>query len=253
MDVEKVFANVTGRKMSPDEVTRYLKFQKEFEVPDTDPTWMIFVWFEFYQRIFEQFPEKARKEAEEGARELRKASIAVTEASAAVVKESRDKAVGAIEKLQEKAKGDIANALGPILVTKIGEAVDELKSHSNRPLHKRWLIVTAVAIVVALGLGGWGTYVVHKNWVAEGEGNGYAKGFAEASKIVTDKSKKEGEKKGYAEGYAKGVAVNPAVKSFYSLFYCNIAGWTVDREGEKFYCVPGPDPTTGEIKGVRVR
>ena len=101
MDVEKVFENVTGRKMSPDEVTRYLKFQKEFEVPDTDPTWMIFVWFEFYQRIFEQLPEKARKEAEEVVRFLREASVEVTKATREEVKASREKAGLEITIIQE--------------------------------------------------------------------------------------------------------------------------------------------------------
>ncbi|MHB1756810.1 MAG: hypothetical protein ACYCT9_04770 [Leptospirillum sp.] len=156
MDVEKVFANITGRKMTPDEVTRYLKFQKEFEIPDTDPTWMMFIWFEFYQRIFEQFPASARAEAEVITRQVKEASIKVTEATAAEVKAAREKAVIEINELQETVKKNVSDALGPTLTTKIGKAVNTLKSQSNRPLHKKWLIAMGVAIVVALGLGGYG-------------------------------------------------------------------------------------------------
>ncbi len=162
MDVEKVFENVTGRKMSPDEVTRYLKFQKEFEVPDTDPTWMIFVWFEFYQRIFEQLPEKARKEAEEVVRFLREASVEVTKATREEVKASREKAGLEITIMQEEAKIRIAAALGPTLETEIRNAVGRLQSQSNRPLHKKWVIVLGVGLAIAFLGGSWGTWSFYK-------------------------------------------------------------------------------------------
>ncbi len=141
MDVEKVFANVTGRKMTPDEVTRYLKFQKEFEVSDTDPTWMIFVWFEFYQRIFEQFPEKAREEADEVARSLREASVKVTEATTAEVNRSRDLAVIKINQLQEMVKKNVSEALGPTLTKEIGKAVDTLSMETTA---KKWVSIGLV-------------------------------------------------------------------------------------------------------------
>ena len=92
MNVEETFKNVVGREMTPDEVTRYLKLQKEFEIPDTDAIWMIFIWFEFYQRIFEKFPENARAETEKVISQLRAASVAVTEATRDEVKSAREKA-----------------------------------------------------------------------------------------------------------------------------------------------------------------
>ena len=158
MDVEKVFANVTGRKMTPDEVTRYLKFQKEFEVPDTDPTWMIFVWFEFYQRIFEQFPEKARVEAEGVARSLREASVEVTFATTAEVNRSREKAameistlrdqsVIAITELQETVKKNVSEALGPTLTKEIGKAVDTL---SMKTTAEKWSTIGGVVVLAGI-------------------------------------------------------------------------------------------------------
>ena len=228
MDVEKVFENVTGRKMSPNEVTRYLKFQKEFEVPDTDPTWMIFVWFEFYQRIFEQLPEKARKEAEEVARSLREASVAVTEATSAVVKEAREKAGREITEMQEKAKGDVAVALSTVLETEIRKAVSRLQSQSNRPLHKKWLIAMGAGILIAAGLGGWGTESVREKWTGEAFERGVKSGI--------------------------GMAV-PATKAFRDFMDCTIPGGVVTHSpaGNEFFCTLGPDPKTGQPAKWRIR
>ena len=139
MNVEETFKNVVGREMTPDEVTRYLKLQKEFEIPDTDAIWMMFIWFEFYQRIFEKFPENDRVEIEKVITQLREASVKVTEATRDEVKAVREKAAVEIAKMTEAAKGNIAAALGTVLENKIEEAVNQLKSQSNRPLHKKWL------------------------------------------------------------------------------------------------------------------
>ena len=223
MDVEKVFENVTGRKMSPNEVTRYLKFQKEFEVPDTDPTWMIFVWFEFYQRIFEQLPEKARKEAEEVARSLREASVAVTEATSAVVKEGREKAGREITEMQEKAKGDVAAALSTVLETEIRNAVGRLQTQSNRPLHKKWLIALGVGILIAAALGGW--------WVRD---------FSKYEERV---------------GEAKMSAFMGSA-DFPNLMQCNNPGWITRWVGagkeKKLACYPYADKKSGNLFGWQI-
>ena len=134
MDVEKVFENVTGRKMTPNEVTRYLKFQKEFEVPDTDPTWMLFVWFEFYQRIFEEVPTKTAQETEKVIRSLREASVKVSEATSAEIKKTREGATLEIAKMAESTKATIAAALSDTIETEIRKAVNRLSSQANLPL-----------------------------------------------------------------------------------------------------------------------
>ena len=232
MDVEKVFANVTGRKMTLDEVTRYLKFQKEFEVPDTDPTWMIFVWFEFYQRIFEQLPSSMRAEAEVITRQVKEASAAVTSATATEVKAAREKAaleitnlreksVIEINEMKEKAKGDIAAALGITLKAEIGEAVNQLQNQSKLPLHKKWLIGMVVVTVVSLGLGGWGFW-----------------NFSEYKEKV---------------GEAKISAVLDASGDFSHFMKCDKPGWKKqwvnNSEGKKILaCYPYPD-SKGNMNG----
>jgi len=225
MNVEKVFENVTGRKMTPDEVTRYLKFQKEFEVPDTDPTWMIFVWFEYYQRIFEQFPEKARVEAVEVAQSLREASVKVTEATSAEVKARRELAAREIVKMQEAAKANIANALGSTLENEIRNAVGRLQSQSNRPLHKKWLIAVVVGLPIAVGLGGWGLWSFYT----------YAKNVEAADMAA----------------YA-----NPVSKSFYDLMQCDRPGWKAEwvkeKDGKELWCYPHADKD-GNQYGWRIR
>jgi len=224
MNVEKVFENVTGRRMTPDEVTRYLKFQKEFEVPDTDPTWMLFVWFEFYQRIFEEVPTKTSQEIEKIIRSLRETSVKVTEATSAQVKANRELASREIAKMQEEAKSNIAGALGKTLENEIRNAVNLLKSHSNRPLHKKWLITMGVGMVVALALGGWGVWSFYQ----------YAKSVGAADEAA----------------YA-----NPVEGSFFHFMQCDQPGWKVewDADGKKLFCYPYPDQTTGKTYGWRIR
>ena len=178
MNVEQSFKNVVGREMTSDEVTRYLKFQKEFEIPDTDPTWMIFIWFEFYQRIFEQFPERARAETEKVITQLRSASAAVTQATADQVKERRDWAKTEIDKMTGEAKKRIADALAGTLETEIRNAVVRLQSQSNRPLHKNWLIAMGMGLVIAGLVGGWGMWSFYK----------YAKNVGEDCAVLTAES-----------------------------------------------------------------
>ena len=223
MNVEQTFKNVVGREMTPAEVTRYLKFQKEFEIPDTDPTWMIFIWFEFYQRIFEKFPENARAETEKVIAQLREASVAVTAATSAEVKASRDKAKIEIEKTQEEAKAKVAAALGPTLETEIRNAVSRLQSQSNRPLHKKWLIAMGVGILVVAGLGGWG---------------------------VRDFSKYE-ERVGEAK-----MSAFMGSADFPNLMQCNNPGWITKWVGagkeKKLACYPYADKKSGNLFGWQI-
>ena len=227
MDVEKVFANVTGRKMTPDEVTRYLKFQKEFEVPDTDPTWMIFVWFEFYQRIFEQLPSSMRAEAEVITRQVKEASAAVTSATATEVKAAREKAaleitnlreksVIEINEMKEKAKGDIVKALGITLTTEIGKAVDKLAMKSTA---KKWLSIGLVSggLLITV-VNAWTDWSVWK----KGEGTGLARGI-------------------------------PIIRSLNHFVSCDLPGWKIEKDkdgGET--CYPHADKA-GNQYGWRIR
>ncbi len=228
MNVEQSFKNVVGREMTPDEVTRYLKLQKEFEIPDTDPTWMIFIWFEFYQRIFEKFPENAKAETEKVITQLREASVAVTAATSAEVKAAREKAALEITKAQEQAKANVAAALSATIENEIRNAVGRLQSQSNRPLHKKWLIALAVVLLIAVGLGGWGTWSIRKAWTAEGENRGVEEGIEMAS---------------------------PIYRSFHDLFDCSLPGGKVEwsSDEKKAYCIASPDPKTGQFAKWRIR
>ena len=125
MNVEQSFQNVMGRAMNPDEVTRYLKFQKEFEVPDTDPTWIMFVYFEFYLRIYEQIPKSMRKESEVVLDQIKSAASSVLKETTKnidlVVAEGKKQ----IAEESERGKTAMAKALDATLPRKIDEAVKE--------------------------------------------------------------------------------------------------------------------------------
>ena len=223
MKVEETFENVVGRKMTPDEVTRYLEFQKEFEIPDTDPTWMIFIWFEFYQRIFEKFPENARAETEKVISQLRSASVAVTEATAAEVKAAREKAGLEIAKAQEAAKASMNQALSQTMSAAVQKAIGEIVHNTHAQAMKtqarKWTLigaVTAAVLVVVLAGGvGWEAY-----WT------------------------------GLAKGYASGVIVGGNFRMFLD---CNRPGWKAENKKDgTTWCYPEATPD-GSIYGWRIK
>jgi len=224
MEIEKHWQEILGEPMSAEVSNRILKIQKALGIKDDDALWQIIIPLEYYQRIFEQFPEKARVEAGEVSRSLREASVAVTSATSAEVKASRELAAREIVKMQEEAKRNIAAATGGILKDEIEKAVHQLKSQSNRPLHRNWLIALGVAVLVAAGLGGWGTWSFFR----------YAKNIGEAT--------------------AAAVADSP---DFLGLMECNLGpewkrAW-VRVEGEtRLVCYPYPDKD-GKISGWRLK
>ena len=212
MNVEETFKNVVGREMMPDEVTRYLKFQKEFRIPDTDPTWMIFIWFEFYQRIFEKFPENARAETEKMITQLRSASIAVTEATAAEVKAAREKAALEIVKAQEAAKAALNQALSQTMSAAVQRAIDQIVQSTHvqalKIQSRKWALagaITAAVLVVALAGGvGWESY-----------------------------------RTGLAGGYASGVTVGGNFRMFLD---CDQPGWKIETRNGETMCYPLSTP-----------
>ena len=224
MDVEKVFENVTGRKMTPNEVTRYLKFQKEFEVPDSDPTWMLFVWFEFYQRIFEEVPTKTAQETEKVIRTLREASVKVSEATSAEIKKTREGATLEIAKMAESTKATIAAALSDTIETEIRKAVNRLSSQANLPLRRKWIAIITVGLLIFAGLAGGGTWSFYQ----------YARGVGED------------------DGVEKA---NPVFRSFDHFIQCDNPGWKAEwnKDGKELWCYPFSNSKDGETYGWRIR
>lgn len=160
MNVEESFKNVMGRAMTPDEVTRYLKFQKEFEVPDTDPTWIMFVYFEFYLRIYEQIPVSMRKESEVILNQIKSAAAAVlketTKSIDLVVAEGKKQIV----EESERSKTAMAKALDATLPRKIDEAMKEIaekleKKKSNFFESVLIFVMGIIAAGVIAGVSWW--------------------------------------------------------------------------------------------------
>ena len=102
-------------KVPPESQLEIVKTAHELRIDKNEPAWVLV-----------ELAMEAVGGVEKIAQSLRAASVKVTDATAAVVNESRGKAKDEIAKMQEKAKGDIANALGPILKDEIGKAVDKL-------------------------------------------------------------------------------------------------------------------------------
>jgi hypothetical protein len=191
------------KEMNPESREKALRIAHKYQIEEDDPIWaLVGLTIESVGGV------------EKIAQSLRAASVKVTEATRDEVKAARDKARIEIEKMQEDVKIKVAAALEKTLETEIRGAVNQLKSQSNRPLHKKWMIGMGVGIVVALGLGGWGFW-----------------DFSEYKEKV---------------GEAKMSAVLDSSEDFSHFMKCNEPGWkkqwTNNTEGKKVLaCIPYPD------------
>lgn len=180
MNVEKTFKNLVGREMTAEEKTRYLKFQKEFEIPDSDSIWMLFVWFEFYQRVFEKLPDLAKQKAELVAQSLREASQSVIDATKMEVDRIKISMKAELQKQEAEAKAHLASQ-GREILSSIQHEVGRMGSKAHSTIHeillselpptltrmrddyrgsiaKKWVISLVLAIFFGLGGGAWGIW-----------------------------------------------------------------------------------------------
>ncbi|KGA93676.1 hypothetical protein LptCag_1386 [Leptospirillum ferriphilum] len=203
-------------QIPPDKHPGILKTAHKYKIDENDPTWILV-------NLVVESLGGIEKITNAGTKALREASVAVTNATAAEVKSSREKASLEIAKMQESAKANIAGALGTILENKIRDAVDRLQSQSNRPLHKKWLAVMAVLLPIAAGLGGWGLWSFYA----------YSKNVGAVNTAA----------------YA-----NPVSKSFFHLMECDQPGWEKkwSRGGKELWCYPHADKA-GNQYGWRIR
>ncbi len=208
-------------QIPPSKHPEILKSAYKYRIDENDPTWILV-------NLVTESLGGIEKITSEGVKALREASVAVTAATSAEVTAAREQARLNIQKMQEAAKANIASALSSTLETEIRKAVSRLQSQSNRPLHKKWLVAMLIAGILAVGAGAWGSYSIHKKWVAEG----WEKGVDDGINLA-----------------------NPTVKSFQDLIDCAGPGWKVQwsTDGKKAYCYPFPDPKNGKPYGWRIR
>ncbi len=207
-------------QIPPDKHPGILKTAHKYRIDENDPTWILV-------NLVVESLGGIEKITNAGTKALREASVKVTEASAAVVKESREKAVLEITKLRgesvieinemkEKAKGDIVKALGITLTTEIGKAVDKLAMKSTA---KKWLSIGLVSggLLITV-VNAWTDWSVWK----KGEGTGLARGI-------------------------------PIIRSLNHFVSCDLPGWKIEKDkdgGET--CYPHADKA-GNQYGWRIR
>jgi len=203
-------------EMDPESREKALRIAHKYQIGEEDPAWVLV-------RLVVESLGGIEKITNEGTKALREASVAVTSATAAEVKASRELAAREIVKMQEAAKRNIANALGGTLENEIRNAVGRIQSQSNRPLHRKWLIALGVGLPIAVALGGWGLWSFYT----------YAKNVGAADTAA----------------YA-----NPVSKSFYHLMECDEPGWKTKwrADGKELWCYPHADKD-GNQYGWRIR
>jgi len=142
-------------EIPPEKHLEILSTAYKYRIDENDPAWILV-------RLAVGSISDIEKVTNDATKALRESSVKVTEATTAEVNRSsekaamkistlRDESVILINEAKEKAKGDIAEALGNTLTKEIGKAVDTLSMETTA---KKWLSigVSVAGIVVTAGI-----------------------------------------------------------------------------------------------------
>ena len=166
MKIEGRWEELFGKPMPGEVSTRILKIQKALGIEDDDAVWQIVLALEFYQNLYQVWPESTRKEVEAVTSRLRETSNQIVAAAAEEVRKS-----------ESSAKASLNHALSQMMGSAVQKAVDQIvqSTHAQalRIQARKWGLigaVTAAVLVVALAGGvGWKSYQT-------GREGGYAEG-----------------------------------------------------------------------------
>ena len=78
---EDAYARLFGKEASDRTRLRLMEIQKALGLRDGDTVWVIFIALEYYQRLYEEFPDKIAKESKKLLEEHKAASEAAAEAA----------------------------------------------------------------------------------------------------------------------------------------------------------------------------
>ena len=188
--------------ISPEKHPEILKTAHKYRIDENDPTWILV-------NLVVESLGGIEKITNEGTKALREASVAVTAATAAEVKASREKAALEIAKSQEAAKAALNQALSQTMSAAVQRAIDQIVQSTHvqalKIQSRKWALagaITAVVLVVALAGGvGWEAY-----------------------------------RTGLAGGYASGVTVGGNFRHFMD---CDRPGWELEQKKDgSTWCYP---------------
>lgn len=173
MKIEERWRELLGKPMPAEVSTRILKIQKALGIDDGDAVWQIVLALEFYQNLYQVWPESTRREVEAVTIKLRESSGQVI--AAANVE---------IQKSVVSGKADIAKAFGKVIDDGVQKALDQIVNNTHvqalRIQARKWALIGAVtaAVLVSVLAGGAGWYGYRAGRVG-----GYASGVAEGGDI----------------------------------------------------------------------
>jgi hypothetical protein len=182
----------------PDKHPEILRTAHKYRIDENDPAW-----------ILVKLAVESLGGVEKIAQTLRESSVAVTAATAAEVKASREKAALEIAKAQEAAKAALNQALSQTMSAAVQRAIDQIVQSTHvqalKIQSRKWALigaVTAAVLVVALAGGvGWEAY-----------------------------------RTGLVGGYASGVTVGGNFRHFMD---CDRPGWKLEQKKDgSTWCYP---------------
>lgn len=160
MSVEDLYKTLHGETLPVEVENRLLKLGKALNVQENDALWVIILILDFYQQLYQAFPEQIRKETLEAVGVVRKANLETVQAAGQNIR-----------KAEADARTHLAEAMRESVQTLVGQAIEKTRSdtyHTTLKIEARkWITIGLwIGVCGMLLAGGFGYW--------QGKEDGYA-------------------------------------------------------------------------------
>lgn len=160
MSVVELYKALHGESLPVEVENRLLKLGKALNVQENDALWIIILILDFYQQLYQSFPEQIRKETLEAVEVVRKAN-----------QETIHAAGQNIRKAEAEARTHLAEAMRESVQTLVRQAIDKTRSDTYDTTLK---IEARKWITIGLGVGVCGMLLAGGFGYWKGKDEGYA-------------------------------------------------------------------------------
>lgn len=160
MSVIELYKTLHGKPLPVEVENRLLKLGKALNVQENDALWVIILILDFYQQLYQSFPEQIKKESLEAVGAVRKAN-----------QETIHAAGQNIRKAEADARSHLAETMRESVQTLVGQAIDKTRSDTYDMALK---IKARKWITMGLGVGVCGMLLAGGFGYWKGKEHGYA-------------------------------------------------------------------------------
>jgi len=147
MSLEALYRELHGVPMSAEAQTRILKVEKFLGIRDNDALWQVILLFDYYQRLFQEFPDRIKEQTLEAVGEVRKVTDETVRAASLAIRKAEEEArFKIIDNMERTVHGLVEQA--------IRKAEAETYAAAVRYNTWQWFVVGLSVGVIGM-LGAW--------------------------------------------------------------------------------------------------